>query len=122
MVDLVSLLTALRQVERKDAFTMTECIKEVENLTVDRLTELTGAGLKVFTAHQLTNQIVYVPPGWIVCEAVVKGMLVYGVRRTVAVSNLTCCLSYEALLGCMRLGGRDVAKMEQALDMMKSST
>ena len=73
----------------------------------------------VYTVKQSKGQALYVPPGWIVVEKVVEGVLIYGIRKVLFIRGCDAVASYQAAIEVHRASGRNVSKMEQAVKYMR---
>lgn len=122
LADITKFMAALRQTSEQEKFGLCELCKEIEKVDISRARELHEKGFSFVYAKQVPGQVLYVPPGWLVAEAVTKGILVYGSRKTIAVVDDLVATSYADLIGAMQVDGRNVAKMEQAHLLMSPKT
>ena len=86
----------------------------VLNLDESGLTALSQK-YKPMTVLQNPEDLLYVPAGWLAAEASAKGMLIYGLRKTIMIKEPKFVANYRALIGAMFRGGSRVEKMKDVL-------
>ena len=99
---LTSLIAALRISCQTEQVTLASLKGQVMNLTEDKLNKLKSDGCVMHTVVQCAWQTVYVPAGWYTAEECIKGILVYGCRRTMVIKTPESHDQYEALTGVYR--------------------
>ena len=99
---LTSLIAALRISFKTEQVTLASLKEQVMNLTEDKLNKLKSDGCVMHTVVQCAWQTVYVPAGWYTAEECIKGILVYGCRRTMVIKMPESHDQYEALTGVYR--------------------
>ena len=78
-----SFVAAMRLLTPEDQeFTPEKIVQEFENLDPDKLKKVSDNGCKVYTVVVKPNDALWVPVGWMVAEMSLKGVLLYGVRKT----------------------------------------
>ena len=98
-------------------------------LGVGVLMALDAAGLKalkehgaeIYSCEQQKQQALFVPPGFIVAEAVTSGVLVYGVRLSLLIKSEKAAGNYDELIGLATNSGQGVQRMEQIAEFMRPS-
>ena len=100
---------------------MTELINAFENCHTDQIKDFANTGCHVYTVVQEVNDILYIPPGWLVCTCVLEGPLVYGCRQAWLFESESHHDSYEALHGLWVHSGKKTDKMEVILECIRSA-
>ena len=62
----------------------------------------------------------YLPAGWIAIEVVTKGVLVYGVRKSLMIRSAEHLASYNVLMSLYSLAGKNTDKMTLAASHLES--
>ena len=94
-----------------------------ESLTVDKLDELKGKGVKIFAHTLQQNHLLFIPTGWVSVEQCEAGCgEVCGVRKSFFPLTLCSCEEYNAVLQLFAADGRSVGQMGNILKAMRSST
>jgi hypothetical protein len=89
------------------------------DLNDDALKKLVDSGAKIRTHSQKANSMVFIPNGWLSSDEAVKGMLLYGIRKTVLCKTPTSYSNYQAITNLLETGGRTVDKMKKLLQVLQ---
>lgn len=120
---LTSLLAALRIMYKKDMFTLSELKESIQGMTDEKIRKFKSDGCEMQTIVQHPWETLYVPSGWYTAEESVKGVLVYGCRRTLIVRSAANYDQYEALTGVYAASENSGHKhMEAVLSHMAITT
>ena len=118
--ELTSLLAALRLEGKAESLTLEDLKEAVSSLTEDKVRSLKKSGTTIKYAEQRPWETAYVPAGWYVAEESLRGVLVYGVRRTLVVKTPASHEQYEALTGVYSASGNAAhVHMSAALRLME---
>ena len=118
MFPVEDLVTALRTAGRED-LTLDTLTEFIEACDADALRTLMHSGCdNMFTCLQRAKETVYVPPGWIMAEMVVGGVLVYGVRKSLAPRLKPSADQYACLVQMHEASKKQVGKMKECLEIM----
>ena len=105
------------------SLTYTKVSEFIESLTVDKLDELKGKGVKIFAHTLQQNHLLFIPTGWVSVEQCEAGCgEVCGVRKSFFPLTLCSCEEYNAVLQLFAADGRSVGQMGNILKAMRSST
>ena len=118
-------VAAVRSIESKDSLTLEECLNFFKNMDVAKLDGLKAAGCVIYTVVQQPNQALWIPCGWLVGELVCRGVLIYGVRKTVVTCSGESEENYQTMMGLYRTtpdGEKVVAKMQEFLPIIKKDS
>ena len=58
------------------------------------------------------EEMIYIPAGWLLCERVVNGTLLYGARKSVFFRSDGTSQKYALARECLSKAGNDVSKMD----------
>ena len=64
------------------------------------------------------DDVLFIPMGWMLCEKVSAGTLIYGCRKSYVVKTAANKDNYTAMIELMRSDKRDVSRMENVLALM----
>lgn len=116
------LLTGLRTLSGLDKIDLDKLKELALDLDMEKLKRLKEAGCWWHSAKQLTNDMLYIPPGWYCLEAPSKGVLVYGVRKTFITKSSTSHANFEAAAGVFSASNSAAAEhMMKLLEKFESS-
>ena len=93
--------------------------KFIQALTAAELETLESNGCVAHHCRQTEGQVMYVPVGWVSAERSVKGVLVYGIRKTVMVTSNIAVENYSLLQGLFETSGKPVDKMKATLPLLQ---
>ena len=117
----VTTVTALQEIDTT-LKSITDITEALEQLTFESLAGLKEKGAQMFVGTQHAKQIMYIPTGFICAEQCMNGMLVYGIRRTFAMSSQTVVPAYTALAGLHDKTNKKGAKMHELVDVLQRMT
>ena len=117
--EFVSLLDAMRATSGKEKISYDQIKESLPALDVAGLRQLKDAGAKFEVALQVAGQAIYVPPGWIIIEESMRGVLLYGARKTLVVSSEKAVNAYQMLIGAMDLCGKPTTSMNAAVPTLE---
>ena len=86
-------------------------------LTATTIEEITKE-VPGWTVTTQPEDVLYLPMGWMVCEKVVSGTLIYGVRKSYIVNTLRNKENYAANVDLLRKEGRDVQRYQEVMALM----
>jgi hypothetical protein len=110
-----SLVAAMKIETRQDVIKMDALPGFMKAIDGSALTNLvSNGGLKAYYIRQLAHSAIYIPPGYILCERLAKGVLVYGTRKTVVLRSSSAEDDYEALIGLISAADGDTTRWELA--------
>ena len=116
------LITGLRTLSGLDQIDLDKLKELVLDLDMEKLKRLKDAGVRFHSAKQLTNDMMFMPPGWYCLEAPSKGVLVYGVRNTLITKSSTSHANFEAAAGVFNASNSAAAEhMIKLLEKFESS-
>ncbi|CAE7871566.1 unnamed protein product [Symbiodinium necroappetens] len=116
MFELRQLLPAMKILLGKDDVGGMEGVNTfLKNLSVEEIAKLKNNGCHAsYIVHQ-EGQIVYIPVGYVVAEKCMKGVLVYGLRKTVMPATAMASENYSLLTGLFEESKKPVDKMKATL-------
>ena len=97
-----TLLSALRVSTKKDVLTLADLSTQISGLTMDKIRQLQADGCVIRVHVQKAWETLYVPAGWYTAEESIKGVLVYGVCRSLCIQSPKSCEQYASLTGVYR--------------------
>ena len=119
LFELRQLLPAIKLVLGKDDVGGLEGVSTyLKQLTVEELAKLEKNGCKAHFIHQKENQVLYVPVGWMATEHCVKGVLVYGLRKTVMHCSPVASENYNLLTCLFEASKKPVDKMRATVPFL----
>lgn len=120
MFQLTSLISALRQMLKKDSLNLDEIKDAILALNVDKMKKLKELGCIMKYATQNEWELIYQPVGWFAAEEVISGVLICGCRRTLILKSTAAYEQYEALTGVYHASKNPAHKhMEKILEKME---
>ena len=109
-------IAAIRIVKSEDVeLTPEKIVDEFESLDAAKLKQVHDAGCKVYSVALKPNDALWVPVGWIAGEMSSKGVLLYGVRKSVATQTAQPHANYEACIGLYTVAKKTTTNMEGVL-------
>ena len=116
-----SLVAALRQELKKDVIAYDDLIDKLTHYGATTLELMAKNGAKICVGTIQASQTFYVPQGWLVLEQPVKGVLIYGCRKTTLFKSEAGKRAYEAMVGLHAASDRSssVANMQKVLKMIQ---
>eukprot|EP00435_Cladocopium_sp_Y103_P068230 s676_g31.t1 len=120
MFELRQLIPAMKIILSKDDVGGLEGVNAfVKSLGLKEIAELQSHGCTAYYCRQAEGQVVYVPIGWVAAERSVKGVLVYGLRKTVMFSSAVSYENYGLLAGLYEASKKPVDKMKATLNLLQ---
>ena len=89
--------------------------KMFASLTVARFTELKAAGLDIFSVTLSPSELLVIPPGFVVSERVIKGPLVYGIRKSFFVDAPSAGVDLKAVIEGFVQDGRNADRLSEVM-------
>ena len=89
-------------------------------LTEEKLRAL-AATEKVYTCVQKTKEMLFVPMGFICVELAQRGLLIYGLRRSLIYKSEKTSERYSSLVGLHGAANKPVEKMTLLANMLELS-
>eukprot|EP00435_Cladocopium_sp_Y103_P075887 s7_g68.t1 len=97
-------------------------------LNLEKMTEfalsLTGDDpivAKGFAAQICQDDVIFVPPGMVLCEKSTSSVLLYGARKSYLLKDEAAMESYEKCIDMLEASGRDPSKMKSIVQLYKSA-
>ena len=87
MLEVHSLVAALRAKPAKKKLSVDSIFKEVSEFDNGKIEELIKDGCQVFAHVQKNHGVLYAPMGWITVERSTSGMILMGIRRSYMVKG-----------------------------------
>lgn len=85
-----------------------------------KLKQFSDAGVGMYEIIHSSNQMLYVPQGWLTLETTLPGAPVhYGIRKAFFMNTEPAIAEYESALMLFKASARDVTKATAILDSMK---
>ena len=88
-------------------------------LSLTKEDPLVGKGYAVNVSQ---DDVVYIPPGMILCEKSSSSALLYGGRKSYILKNEDCMQSYQGCIDMLKASSRDPSKMESVVELYKTVT
>ncbi|CAE7667911.1 unnamed protein product [Symbiodinium sp. CCMP2456] len=112
LFDMRQLSAAMKVILEKDDHGGIEGVTEfVKNLDEKGVAMLAKHGCTVHMIQQGPGQVLFIPTGWFAVERCVKGLLVYGIRKTFIYPSQKASSNYEILQGVHVESKKPVDKM-----------
>ena len=113
LFELRQLIPAMKVIQLKDNIGgMEDLLSFLKNLTADDAKNLAEKGCPAHYVTQSSNQILYVPVGWVGAEHCSKGVLLYGLRKTIAGQSQLASANYDLLISLFASSNKPVEKMK----------
>ena len=104
------MMLALKIVWKKDDFGMEELTKAMQKLKPEDTVELHAAGCDVTWCVQSSGLCLYTPAGWLAAEYASKGVLIYGLCKTILPKCGVAVENYGLLMGLLQWDKKPVGK------------
>ena len=75
---------------------------------------------KGFSAQISQDDVIFVPPGMVLCEKSTSSVLLYGARKSYVLKNDAAMKSYEICIDMLEASGRDPSKMKSIVQHYRS--
>ena len=115
---MASALAVLRQQMGQYNLSSKVAVDALQPMDGDKLLDLQAKGCEATFATQGSNELLYVPAGWLCAEFPSKGVLVHGLRKTILPKCDSCAHDYETLIGCNKAEGKSVVRMVETHELM----
>jgi hypothetical protein len=76
---------------------------------------------KGFAAQICQDDVIFVPPGMVLCEKSTSSILLYGARKSYILKNDAAMESYQICIDMLQASGRDPSKMKSVVQLYKTS-
>lgn len=83
-------------------------------LSLSKDDPLVGKGFSVLTAQ---DDVIYVPPGMVLCEISTSAVLLYGARKSFIINNEACVDSFGHCIEILKQSNRDPSKMKAIVEL-----
>ncbi len=112
----------VENVTKEEAGTTMEGLRDfIVKCDVGRLEKLGQDGVKMWSVLQPSKTVMYVPTGFLLCEKVVKGLLVYGARQSWLLHSEDAVKNYAAITKLhTESKSKGAAKMTETLHLLDS--
>ena len=77
---------------------------------------------KGYAVNIAQDDVIYIPPGMILCEKSSSSVLLYGGRKSYILNNTDCMKSYQDCIDMLKASSRDPSKMESVVELYKNLT
>ena len=119
LFELKTFVPAVKTILEKDAVSVDEAIAFINNLTTEKMKQFCEKGGAMQRAVLSTAEVLYIPTGYLIAERSSKGILLYGLRKSVVTKSEAACCNYEELIGLYTAANRGTTKMLAMLDAIK---
>ena len=90
----------------------------IENWTEEDIAYYVSKGAHIFYHRQVGGETIHIPTAYFVCERVVAGPFVYGVRKSFFYKHKDAYEGYTMAKAFLQKDGVDVAKMSEIAKCM----
>ena len=123
MFELRQLLPALKIILGKDDIGGIDGVNGfLKNLSTEEIVKLKDNGCQASYIVQQEGQVVYIPVGYVVAEKCMKGVLVYGLRKTLMPASSMAFENYSLLSGLFEDSKKPVDKLKSTLPFLNPET
>ena len=116
------MFSALRVILCEDKISYDVAKEFLANLDASGLPALLANGCTVYAVYQKPHEVLFVPSGWLMAEMCVRGVLIYGVRKSLVTQSECSHPNYEELLGACGAEPKVLSRMQELLAFMKLVT
>lgn len=93
---------------------------EVGSGNLEKIKELASDGLCMYECIHSSNQMLFIPQGWLACEATLPGAPShYGIRKAFFMKSDALIVEYETTIALFKASAKDVGRATAIMDKMK---
>ena len=120
--EISSLIASMKMILGKDDLGGLDGVTDfVRHLDDGRLKAFHQHGCVPHIVVQKANEVLWVPCGFLAVEKCVKGILIYGLRKSVLYKSLKALASYEANIEVLKQSGKPIEKMKMVHNIIAGS-
>lgn len=114
--ELNTLVTALKAIEKKcgSIDELKETLASLRDSDVQQMSDCPG-----YYTTMVPEMVYYIPCGWVVCERVKAGPLIYGCRKSIFFKTGSSVKNYAMAKELMSAANLDVTKMDSIMDCLQ---